>query len=243
MWSVWTQGACALTALYFFWSGVRVRGLCDRWGRWLCGVFWGLGAVAGFIWFKGTGLVSGWELEAVVVLAVAVTGVWGLGCAAFAPDRWRRLGRWVFGLGIVLSASLWGGLFMAFAARNPLSLPLMFVVLAGAGGLLFGKWPQGRICRCFRWGCVAGAVVCVLSLLIILLCCRVDSVVWVACFWLGWAVLGLSLWCLGIQFLAGLIPAKCREKTVTPVVRTFRVLVPRGRRRPLREWFSWRRTP
>ena len=35
-------------------------------------------------------------------------------------------------------------------------------------------------------------------------------------------VLGLSLWCQGIQFLAGLIPAKWREKTVSLVVRTFR---------------------
>ncbi len=258
---VWTQGACALTALYFFWSGVRVRGLCDRWGRWLCGVFWGLGAVAGFIWFKGTRLVSGWELEAVVVLAVTVTGVWGLGCAAFAPDRWRRLGRWVFGLGILLSAVFvlsHVALLLGFCGvAEWVPVPLTFVMLAGGGASFasaLGGWPQGRVCRRLRWGCVAGGVLfvsaveyggwgrivegrppVVVSFDSSLACCLV-----ILCSVL---VLGLSLWRLGIQFLVGLIPAKWREKTVTFVVRTLRGLVSRGRRWSLREWFPGRRTP
>lgn len=241
--SVWVLGACALTALYFFWSGVRVRGLCDRWGRWLCGIFWGPGVVACFMWFRGTRLVGGWELEAVVVLAFAVMGGWGLGCAAFAPDRWRRLGRLAFGLGILFVALLGGDLRVAVGVGMP--VPEMFVALMGASALLFGRWPQGRVCRFFRWGCAAGCVWFV-SLLIIGLC-RVDSGDWFfgACLWYwdGWAVLELSLLCLGIHFLAGLNPAKWREKAVTLVVRTFRGLIPRGRKRPLRERFPWRRTP
>lgn len=148
----WELATFALTALYFFWSGIRGRSF----GRWLCGVCWGLTALSHaascVMNFRGTwldnrldcGTVMAWSL----VLAFLVTGLWGLGRAACASDWWRwarhlALGGGTF-LGMLVAFTDGRYQFYAFEGLIPeeIAVPLFLValLLLGEGILLSVPW-------------------------------------------------------------------------------------------------------
>lgn len=163
----WELATFALTALYFFWSGIRGRSF----GRCLCGVFWGLTALSHaascVMKFRGTwldnrldcGTVMAWSL----VLAFLVTGLWGLGRAACASDRWRWARRLALGgglfLGMLVAFSNGRYLFYAFGGLIPeeiaVQLLLVALLLLGVGILLSVPWR--RLVRAlFAKGCEKG---------------------------------------------------------------------------------------
>lgn len=143
----WELATFALTALYFFWSGIRGRSF----GRWLCGVCWGLTALSHaascVMKFRGTwldnrldcGTVMAWTL----VLAFVVTGLWGLGRAACAPDRWRWARRLALGGGTFLwmLVAFSNGRYQFYAFSDwEVAEAIATMLLFGVGILLSVPW-------------------------------------------------------------------------------------------------------